>query len=115
TSTLPAPFVPLPANTSFRGVAFAPVATALAAAAPAATPEVSVFPNPATDQLTVQLGGAAGPMQVTILNMLGQAVAEQRGTGSRLTLGLTGVAPGVYVLRMQTLAGVSSCRVEVSH
>ncbi|MGI4865191.1 MAG: T9SS type A sorting domain-containing protein [Janthinobacterium lividum] len=113
TATLPTPFVALPANTSFRGVALAPVATALAATAPAAAPEVNVFPNPATDQFTVQLGVKAGPVQATLLNVLGQAVAEQQGTNGTLTLGLAGVADGVYVLRLQTAAGVSSRRVEV--
>jgi hypothetical protein len=116
TTALPAPFVPLAANTSFRGVAFAPVATALAAARPAAAPEVSVFPNPAADQLTVRLGGLAGPVgavRATLLNMLGQVVAEQQGAGSTFTVGLANVASGVYLLRLQTAAGVTSRRVEV--
>ncbi|MBH8570878.1 T9SS type A sorting domain-containing protein [Microvirga sp. STS02] len=115
-TALPAPFVPLPANTSFRGVALAPVATALAAAKSAAAPEVSVFPNPATDQLTVQLGGLArpvGPVRATLLNLLGQLVAEQKGMGNTFTFGLADVANGVYLLRLQTAAGVSSRRVEV--
>ncbi|MDB5236552.1 MAG: hypothetical protein JWR44_3545 [Hymenobacter sp.] len=116
TTALPAPFVALPTNTSFRGVAFTPVATALATTASAAAPEVSVYPNPAADQLTVQLSGLtkpAGAVRATLLNLLGQVVAEQRGTGSTLTLGLADVAPGVYLLRLQTAAGVSSRRVEV--
>ncbi|RYY13067.1 MAG: T9SS type A sorting domain-containing protein, partial [Cytophagaceae bacterium] len=117
TATLPAPFATPGANMAFRGVAFTPSATALATAPPAAAPEVAVFPNPAADQLTVQLGGAAvGPadaVRATLLNVLGQVVAEQRGAGFTLTLGVAGVAPGVYVLRLQTAAGVSSRRVEV--
>ena len=115
-TALPAPFVPLAANTSFRGVAFAPVATALAAAKSAAAPEVSVYPNPAADQLTVQLGGLTGPVgtvRATLLNLLGQVVAEQKGTGNSFTFGLADVANGVYLLRLQTAAGVSSSRVEV--
>ena len=117
TTTLPAPFATPGANMAFRGVAFTPSATALATAPPAAAPEVAVFPNPAADQLTVQLGGAAvGPtdaVRATLLNVLGQVVAEQRGAGPTLMLGVAGVAPGVYVLRLQTAAGVSSRRVEV--
>ena len=116
TAALPAPFVALPTNTSFRGVAFAPVATALAAAKPAAAPEVAVYPNPAADQFTVQLGGLAGPVgavRASLLNMLGQVVAEQHGTGNTLAFNVAGVAPGVYLLRLQTAAGVSSRRVEV--
>ncbi|MET4106106.1 T9SS type A sorting domain-containing protein [Hymenobacter sp. UYP22] len=87
-----------------------------ATAKPAAAPEVAVFPNPATNQLTVQLGGLAGPVgtvRATLLNMLGQVVTEQRGSGSTLKVGLAGVAPGVYLLRLQTAVGVSSSRVEV--
>jgi len=116
TVALPAPFVPLAANTSFRGVAFTPVATALATAKSAAAPEVAVFPVPATDYFTVQLRGLTGPagtVQVTLLDMLGQVVAEQKGAGSTLTFGLADVANGMYLLRLQTAAGVSSRRVEV--
>jgi len=126
TTTLPAPFVPLPANRSFRGVVFTPVApttsstAARSAAAPSAAtstatlPEVAVFPNPATNQLLVQLGGAtAGTMRATLVNELGQVVAEQQATGSACTLGLAVVSPGFYLLRLQTAAGTSSHRVEV--
>jgi hypothetical protein len=113
TAALPAPFVALPANTAFRGVAFTPVATALATAAPAAAAEVAVFPNPAADQFMVQLSGPAGPVHATLLNALGQVVAEQQGAGNQLTIKLTGVADGVYLLRLQTAAGVSTRRVAV--
>ncbi|MDU0368856.1 T9SS type A sorting domain-containing protein [Hymenobacter endophyticus] len=88
----------------------------LATSKPAAAPEVAIFPNPATDQLTVQLGGLTGPVgtvRATLLNMLGQVVTEQRGSGSTLKVGLAGVTPGVYLLRLQTAVGVSSSRVEV--
>jgi hypothetical protein len=112
-ATLPTPFVPLPANTSFRGVALVPVSTALATTASAALSEMAVYPNPATDQLTVKLGGQAGSVRATLLNVLGQVVAEQQGVGSTFTFGLADVANGVYILRLQTAAGVRSRRVEV--
>jgi hypothetical protein len=116
TTTLPAPFVPLPANTSFRGVAFTPMATPLAATAPAATPQVAVYPNPATDQFTVQqLSGQAGAVRATLFNALGQVVAEQHGSGSTLTFKLAAVADGIYTLRLQTAIGVSSRLVQVLH
>jgi hypothetical protein len=82
----------------------------------AAAPEVGVFPNPAIDQITVQLGGLTGPVgtvQATLLNVLGQAVAEQKGTGNSFTFGLVDVANGVYLLRLQTAAGISTRRIEV--
>lgn len=91
-------------------------APTLATAKPAAAPEVAVFPNPATNQLTVQLGGLTGPVgtvRATLLNMLGQVVTQHNGSGSTLKVELAGVAPGVYLLRLQTAVGVSSRRVEV--
>ena len=112
-ASLPAPFVALPANTAFRGVAFTPVVTALAATAPAAASEIAIFPNPATDQVSVRLSGAAGPVRATLLNVLGQVLAEQQGVGSNLTLKLAGITNGVYLLRLQTAAGVSTRRVEI--
>jgi|GEM_PF-1540687 len=116
TTTLPAPFVTLPANTAFRGVALTPVSTALSTAKAAAAAEVSVYPNPATDQLTVQIGGltgSVGTVQATLFNMLGQVVAEQHGTGAVIQFRLADVTNGVYLLRLQTAAGVSSRRIEV--
>lgn len=114
-ASLPAPFVALPTNVAFRGVAFTPVATALAATPAAAAAEVSVFPNPAADQVTVRLGGTTGPVRATLRNVLGQVAAEQRGVGGSLTLELAGLANGVYLLHLQTAAGVSVRRVEVRH
>ncbi|MGI4874814.1 MAG: T9SS type A sorting domain-containing protein [Janthinobacterium lividum] len=120
TTTLPAPFVALPTNTSFRGVAFAPLATALAAKTLAASAQVAIFPNPATDQLTVELtglGSAPAEVQATLFNALGQQVvarqAVRAGSAGTFALSLAGLANGVYLLRLQTTDAVYTQRVEV--
>ncbi|WP_400191071.1 T9SS type A sorting domain-containing protein [Hymenobacter sp. B81] len=113
TGSLPAPFVTRAANTAFRGVALTPVATPLATTAPAEAPQIAVFPNPAANQFTVHLAGTSGTVRATLFNLLGQPVAERHGRGNTFTFELGEVANGVYVLRVQTAAGVSSRRVEV--
>jgi rhamnogalacturonan endolyase len=79
-------------------------------AAPATPPgiaEVVVHPNPAHAHFTVQVPpvASASSVQAELLNTLGQAVRRQAAalptTGATLTVETTGLAPGVYVLRLQ--------------
>jgi len=56
-----------------------------------------MFPNPATDQLTVELG-QDGPADIQVLDMQGRLVSALRTTTDRVQLPLTGIASGSYVL-----------------
>ena len=98
---------------ALQAVAYQQVATPLATGTPTMATEVAVLPNPATDQLTVHLAGPTGDVRATLFNLLGQAVAEQQATGNTFMFNVANVASGVYLLRLQTAAGVSSRRVEV--
>ena len=81
--------------------------TALATAPALTAADVSVFPNPAHDQFTVLLPAVAGAtaVQAELLNALGQVVRRQQAalpaTGARLMVDATGLAAGVYTLRLQ--------------
>jgi hypothetical protein len=70
--------------------------------------EVSVFPNPTnTGQLTVRVSGADALVtaQATLLNTLGQIVAEHklvvRGGAAEQSFNTTALAKGIYMLRLQ--------------
>ncbi|MGI4834518.1 MAG: M36 family metallopeptidase [Janthinobacterium lividum] len=81
---------------------------------------LEAFPNPAQDRLTVrtQLGSAA-PMEVTLLNLLGQVVlpattvptAQMQQAGYELRTGA--LAPGLYVVRVRTSDGTYTTKVTI--
>ncbi|MBF9220131.1 T9SS type A sorting domain-containing protein [Hymenobacter ruricola] len=81
--------------------------TPLAAAPGAEAAEVALFPNPAHEGFAVQLPAAWGAVAVRaeLRNALGQVVRQQPearpASGAALTFATAGLAPGVYVLRVQ--------------
>jgi hypothetical protein len=86
----------------------APLATA-----PSLSAEVvGVYPNPAHERFTVTLPGLAQAttVQAELLNALGQVVRRQSAalptSGTQFTLEASGLATGVYTLRLQ--AGTST-------
>ncbi|AIZ63635.1 hypothetical protein PK28_07915 [Hymenobacter sp. DG25B] len=80
--------------------------------------QVAVYPNPAHDQLSLQLGRelARQGVQVQLFNPLGQQVMQQhfpRGTAGEKQLPLRGLAPGVYLLRLMVAEGSMTQRIIV--
>ena len=80
------------------------LATTTAANARAAgdeTPSLQVFPNPASDQVTVTVPVLRGAARLTIHNALGQLVQERavESAGS-VELNTAGLAPGIYILSL---------------
>ncbi|UOQ70751.1 T9SS type A sorting domain-containing protein [Hymenobacter cellulosilyticus] len=65
---------------------------------------VSIYPNPAHDQVTIQLPAGSAAAQLTITNGLGQAVLKQTSvpapSGSVVRVATGDLAPGVYYLRI---------------
>jgi hypothetical protein len=116
TATLPAPFATPGTNTAFRGVALAPVTTALATSSARWANEVAVFPNPTSQVLTVQLQAfkGLGQVRVTLCNSLGQQVISQLEEPTSVALHVAGLASGVYLLRVAAGTTVTSQRVVVS-
>ena len=85
-----------------------------AKATSAASAGIFVFPNPAkAGSVSLSLPAALSQqvVEVQLLNPLGQAVLRHTlpaGAEAVRTLALPGVAPGLYTLRLQSGAGVSS-------
>ena len=101
-----------PITFAFRG--------ALASAAALGAGIFSVFPNPAHRAASLVLPAVPGAAQarLTLLNALGQAVRAVAiplaATGeTRAALDLSGVAPGLYTLRVQAGAQAASQRLVV--
>jgi hypothetical protein len=124
-ATLPPPFVKPPTNTVFRGVAFAPQATApssktLAVTRATAPAEMMVFPVPADRQLVVQLpvGSASGPAQAALFNKMGQQVLSQQtpeAAGTTLTFSIESLPDGIYTLRLLVGGHATSKQIVITH
>ena len=72
--------------------------------------KLSVYPNPATDHLTIT---AAGMTQVEIYNQLGQKVFGQVVKNDTYTLSTMGYDTGVYFVKIMTASGVSTQKVMI--
>ncbi|RYU79125.1 FG-GAP-like repeat-containing protein [Hymenobacter persicinus] len=66
---------------------------------------LALYPNPAHDQVTLQLPPASGVVTVEVLNVLGQAVAAptvgRPAADGTLSVALQNLAPGVYAVRVR--------------
>lgn len=62
--------------------------------------QVRVYPNPATDRVTVELVGQGSEAHLELYNALGQLTATMRAAGPMATLELGDVRPGTYLLRI---------------
>lgn len=70
-----------------------PVGLAAAAAA-----RIAVYPNPATEKVTIELSQAG---EVVLYNTMGQQVLSQCLSAGATRLSLTGIAKGVYILAVR--------------
>jgi hypothetical protein len=82
-------------------------ATPLAAIAPAASLETSLYPNPASGTVTVVMPRTAhvGLVTADIINAMGQTVMHRElaaAGATPLELPLAGCAPGVYTVRLKS-------------
>ncbi|RAK63811.1 FG-GAP-like repeat-containing protein [Hymenobacter edaphi] len=74
---------------------------------------VAAYPNPAHDELTLELPAAAGAAAVQLLNALGQSVRAYAPAAGRRTLALAGLPAGVYAVRVTGPAGTAVRRIVV--
>jgi hypothetical protein len=63
---------------------------------------VSVYPNPAHDQLTVEFESATAGATITLLNTLGQTVMLKQTDSQTTSLGLLGIKAGIYYLSIES-------------
>ena len=83
-----------------------PAVCALAAAPASEAPLLSVFPNPASGQLTVVFGQPLPGARLLLHDALGRLVRQQPAApGPQTVLDLTGLAPGLYGLEVRSANG----------
>ncbi|GAB3572605.1 T9SS type A sorting domain-containing protein [Hymenobacter daeguensis] len=86
----------------------------------AAVPEVDVFPNPAQQQTTLRVPATAvssTAQPITLLDMQGRTVRRYTlpARQAEITLSLSDIAPGIYLLQATTSQGIARQRVVVTH
>jgi len=64
------------------------------------SPMVSVYPNPAKNNLTIELPGSEGAT-VQIINAIGQQVTEKIITSTTTQIDVTNLPAGVYIVRVK--------------
>ncbi len=74
--------------------------------------QVSVFPNPATENINIELTDLIGE-QVNIFNSLGQKVATHKLDQTSTSIPVNNLSPGIYILNIQTDKGLANKRVVV--
>jgi hypothetical protein len=62
--------------------------------------EISIFPNPAVNNISIKYNGSKSPAKIKIQNIIGQTTYETKPTGSTTILDLAGFKPGLYFLRV---------------
>ncbi len=72
---------------------------------------LKVYPNPATDRVTIESGLVIH--RISIIDMLGQVVYEERVENKQHEISLSGLIDGLYFLRIDTGKGVKTLRVQV--
>ncbi len=63
--------------------------------------KITVFPNPATDQLTVKAEDFMSYSEVTINNMIGQQVIQAEVSGKQTNISISGLPAGIYYVVMK--------------
>jgi hypothetical protein len=78
--------------------------------------ELQVYPNPAQDRVAIEYDPAAGLRSLQLLDLRGVPVAEGEPSPSGFAeFDLTGLASGLYVLRIETERGILARRLVVAH
>ena len=71
---------------------------------------VKVYPNPTNGVISVE---GEGILQVTVYNVLGQCVLHKDNAENKMILDMQGEAPGLYLLRLKTDAGMVLKRISI--
>jgi hypothetical protein len=76
--------------------------------------EITVYPNPATDVININLNGTAA-QEVAMLDMQGRIVKEVKvGSNNTVTIPVQGIAPGIYVMQVHTSNNVITQKVTIT-
>ncbi len=76
---------------------------------------VNVFPNPANNTLTMDLGNLNGRTEYSLTDATGRLVLSDVATSDRSTIDVSGLTDGMYVITLRNSSAVWSTQVSVQH
>ena len=62
--------------------------------------KLSLYPNPATDKITIEIAEGQVPSQLSMMNLNGQDILTCQITKSKSTIDISGLPSGVYFMRV---------------
>jgi hypothetical protein len=62
--------------------------------------QVSIYPNPAIDKITVEILGITKESQLSIINSTGQELISQQTIGPKTIIDISNLPSGVYFVRL---------------
>lgn len=81
-----------------------------------ATPSVQLFPNPASDRLTIDLGSVQENVAITLVDMAGKAISTATATDMQtLEIATRDFPVGVYIVEIQATDFVAREKLVVTH
>ena len=75
-----------------------------------AKPEVRLWPNPATDRITIESEEGFPIKSVAVTDMQGQLITVLPGSDVRHTLNIHKLPAGTYIAHIETKAGISDVK-----
>lgn len=74
---------------------------------------INLYPNPATDQLTVDFGPTSTTGSIKLYNMMGEVVMNSAITSPMMSIDVSTLTPGVYFAVIDSNDGLSSQRIVI--
>ena len=90
-------------NKRIRKVTFNPTCSPESVASISNGPSISIFPNPAAENITVT--GTNAITGISVINVIGQKVMEQNCKSDKVTLNIAGLQSGVYFIKLSDKGG----------
>ncbi len=72
---------------------------------------LSAFPNPATSQLSVQVGTAGPQARVSLTDLTGKVLQTAAVLNQSAQFNLSGLAAGIYLVRYQDASNTQTIKV----
>jgi hypothetical protein len=80
--------------------------------------QVRLYPNPTQDYIRVDILGQVAPVNITLVNLIGQTIYQQKHEASaQIVIDLSGCAAGMYLMRLSEEGGrgLGVYRIEKMH
>jgi photosystem II stability/assembly factor-like uncharacterized protein len=62
--------------------------------------QLIIFPNPATDNITISLPGIKADCSISVFNLAGEKISEISASFPATEIDLSGMSPGIYILEI---------------